>query len=183
MQQEKVPPGGRKREPRRKVALAARMRVAGDWRDATVLNMSSRGVMIRTVQAMRPGTYLEIRRGTDLAIVGRVVWSSGPYAGVRAQDAIDVDAAACTPGAGTRPMRHGDRRSAVRRPESPAAQAERSRQTGAFVQYVTIAAAVAFAAIIAASSVGDVLGGVADQVERALQTPEANVSRQTGTFP
>lgn len=168
MQQEKVPPGGRKRESRRKTALAARMRVDGAWCDATVLNMSSRGVMIRTAQPMRAGTYLEIRRGTDLTIVGRVVWSNGPYAGVRAQDVIDVEATACTPGTGARSASAGDRRSATRRPENPSVQAERSRQIGVFLQYGAMAAAVTFAALIAASFVSDVLGGAFDQVRRAL---------------
>lgn len=168
MQQEKVPPGGRKREPRRKTALPARLRTDGTWGDATVLNMSSRGLMIRTQQAIRPGTYLEIRRGTDLAIVGRVVWCSGPYAGIRSQDAIDVEAAACSTARATSAVGGSDRRSSARRPASAAEKAERSRMLGSLIQYVAMAAAVAVGGVIAASVAGDVLHSAFRPVAAAL---------------
>ena len=150
------------------MALATRMRSDGTWGNATVLNMSSRGVMIRTPAPIRVGVYLEIRRGTDLAIVGRVVWSSGAYAGVRAQDAIDVNAITCSGSTGAKPAGTADRRSTKRRTESPAAQAERSRQIGTLVQYGAMVAAVVFAAMIAASFVNDVLASAFRQVSQAL---------------
>ena len=169
MEQEKVPPGGRKREPRRKMALNARLRADGTWADATVLNMSSRGLMVRTRQDVRPGTYLEIRRGADLAIVGRVVWRNGPYAGIRSQDRIDVEAAAtCRQGRASTPTQGADRRSATRRPTSAAEKAERSRMLGSLIQYGAIAAAVAIGGTILTSLVGEVLHAAFGQVAASL---------------
>jgi len=118
---------------------------------------------------VRPGTYLEIRRGADLAIVGRVVWRSGPYAGIRSQDRIDVEAAAsCRQGRASPPTQGADRRSATRRPTSAAEKAERSRMLGSLIQYGAIAAAVAIGGTILTSLVGEVLHAAFGQVAASL---------------
>lgn len=51
------------REPRRNVMIKARMRVGPSWSDALILNLSSKGLMVRSDRPPSRGSYLEIRRG------------------------------------------------------------------------------------------------------------------------
>ena len=78
------------REPRRKVLIDARMHAGGTWRDVKVLNMSSRGLLLRAAVAPPRGSYTEIRRGLHV-ILARVVWTDGECFGVRTQDRLTID--------------------------------------------------------------------------------------------
>jgi hypothetical protein len=81
--------GLRSREERRTIFLKARLRTDDGWRDVTVANISSRGLMLRCPSAPRRGSFIEVRhRGAT--IIGRVAWSQGARCGVRAQDVIDI---------------------------------------------------------------------------------------------
>ena len=84
------------REPRKKVMIKARMRVGATWRDACILDLSSRGMMIQASDPPPGGSYLELRRGRHV-IVARVVWSHGPRAGLRSQDPLPTDAIIAEP--------------------------------------------------------------------------------------
>lgn len=70
--------------------IKARMRTAGAWRDTCILNVSSRGMLLRSSEAPGRGSYLEIRRG-DHIIVARVVWTAPGRFGVQTQDPVSVD--------------------------------------------------------------------------------------------
>jgi hypothetical protein len=80
----------RPRELRRRVMLPARMRVGPRWRDACILNISSRGLMIRAGSGITEGSVVEIRRG-DHTIFARVMWKEGPRAGLHTDEQLPVD--------------------------------------------------------------------------------------------
>lgn len=61
------------------------------WQDVRILNMSSRGMMLRASASPVAGSYVEVRRAHHV-IVARVVWSSKHQFGVRTQDSLSVEA-------------------------------------------------------------------------------------------
>lgn len=81
----------KRREQRRPVLISARMRLGARWGDVSILNISSRGLMIHSAEAPERGTYLEVRRGCH-AIIARVVWTDNQRFGVRTQEPLSVEA-------------------------------------------------------------------------------------------
>lgn len=79
------------REVRRRVLIPARMRVGVSWGDVSILDISSRGMLIQAIQAPPRGTYLEVRRGRHV-IVARVVWTQDRKFGIFTQDRLSVEA-------------------------------------------------------------------------------------------
>ena len=148
------------REARRKVVVPARLNAGPKWVDAVVLNVSSRGMLVRSDVAIEVGTYIDLRRGRQV-IIGRAIWANGNQFGVRTQDRIDIDALlgelsrpssadGMRPERRADPQRSGDTVVAAQR-------AERSRHMGRFLQYATMTAAAVAAAGYAASTVHDLL--------------------------
>ena len=80
----------RPRELRRRVVMTARMRSGAQWSDASILNISSRGMMIHSGHAGPLGTMVEIRRG-DHVIIAQIVWRDGARAGLRSDEKLPVD--------------------------------------------------------------------------------------------
>jgi hypothetical protein len=78
------------REPRRRVAVPARMRMGAFWSDACILNVSSRGMMIQASRAAPQGCVIEIWRG-DHVIVARIVWRQGVRAGLETEERVPVE--------------------------------------------------------------------------------------------
>lgn len=70
--------------------IQARMRADASWSDVCILNLSSRGLLVRAPDAPSRGSYLEIRRG-PYVIVARVVWSNADRFGARTQEVIPAD--------------------------------------------------------------------------------------------
>ncbi|MEP7130542.1 MAG: hypothetical protein ABI770_05380 [Sphingomicrobium sp.] len=60
------------------------------WSDVCILNVSSRGLQIRSIRGAAPGSTVELRHG-DHVIVARVVWHNGTRAGLRAEDRVPVE--------------------------------------------------------------------------------------------
>ena len=150
------------REARRKVVVPARLNAGPKWVDAVILNISSRGMLVRSDVAMDTGTYIDIRRGRQV-IIGRAVWTNGNQFGVRTQDKIDIEAllgelSRPSSADGARPERRADPQRAA--PTMTAAQrAERNRHLGSLLQYALIVAVALAAAGYAASTVHDLLSG------------------------
>jgi hypothetical protein len=70
--------------------LPARMRTSAGWRDAAILNLSARGLMVHAnVSAFEDGV-VELWHG-DHSITARVVWRQGAKAGLRAEDRIPIE--------------------------------------------------------------------------------------------
>ena len=68
------------------------MRNGNAWSDVCLVNLSSRGAGLQCATPPSAGTYVEIKRGSNVVIVGRVAWSSGHRFGIRTQDVIWVNA-------------------------------------------------------------------------------------------
>lgn len=77
------------REWRRYVRVKARIKFDEGWRDAAILNVSSRGLMIHTSWSPDPGKAVEIRSG-EQAIRARVMWKKGQRIGLRSDTALPV---------------------------------------------------------------------------------------------
>ena len=77
------------REWRRSVLVKARIKSSDGWRDASILNVSSRGLMIYSACCSNPGSEVELRGG-DQVIRARVVWRKGQRAGLRSESVLPV---------------------------------------------------------------------------------------------
>ncbi len=149
------------REARRKVLVRARMRCGADWGDVLIHNMSSRGLLATSKTVCRPGTVIEIRRVHHI-IVGRVVWQSGSYFGVRTQDPIDVDGVVSATPPSLKPDATAgemgvDRRVAGRRRPSIGEREAQSRRFSAAFQFAVLTIAIGSAALFVAHQVGNIL--------------------------
>src|SRR5579872_7025211 len=80
----------RPRELRRRVVLPARMRAGAQWSDASILNISSRGLMIHSGRAGPTGSTLELRRGSHV-IIAKVMWRDGSRAGLRSDARLPME--------------------------------------------------------------------------------------------
>lgn len=70
--------------------LPARVRTNSGWSDACILNLSSRGLLVRANFIALEDGFVELWQG-DHAISARIVWREGLKAGLRAEDPIPVD--------------------------------------------------------------------------------------------
>ena len=145
------------REPRKKVMIKARMRVGAAWRDAFILNLSSRGLMVRADDPPPHGSYLELRRGRHV-IVARVMWTSDRHCGLRAQDALPTEAIIAEPDTSkSRALAPAAERRAQRatRPRPTAHEQSRWRSRG--LEFVSLALAGGVFASLAYGAVASVL--------------------------
>src|SRR3982751_2658570 len=78
------------REWRRRVVLPARMRTDSGWCDVSILNLSSRGLMVHTRLAAAKGSTVELCQGEHM-ITARVVWSKGPRVGLAAEALLPIE--------------------------------------------------------------------------------------------
>lgn len=82
-------PINKPREMRYPVAIDARIRAGRGLTDATVCNISSRGMMVEFRRSVAVGTFVEILRPGS-SFTGQVVWAIGRMAGIRIREWIDV---------------------------------------------------------------------------------------------
>lgn len=80
----------KQREVRWRVIVPARLRHGSSWSDISILNVSSRGLMIHSGRPLLQGTEVEVRRG-DHVIVARVVWREGARAGLKSVDRLAIE--------------------------------------------------------------------------------------------
>lgn len=125
----------RPRELRRRVNLRARMHADAKWSDTSILNISSRGMMINAPRSSAMGSTVELWFGRQ-RIVGTVVWHNGTHAGVSAEDFIPVeDLLASDKGSNLQltnePWPAAERRARTRRHEE-------SRQAGRWMEFCAI---------------------------------------------
>jgi hypothetical protein len=154
------------REPRRKVLVRTRIRSGAAWYDASILNISSRGMLLQAADPPVRGSYLELRRGA-LVIVAKVMWRESRRFGVKTQDELPIQAivdnvAVQELGEG---VRLGDRRRQERL-RLPADQ--RSRQQGRIIEYGFAMALSVALSIFAAAQVYSMLASPLAAVGDAL---------------
>lgn len=156
------------REPRRKVMIPARFKAASGWRDACILNVSSRGAMVYAPDLPSRGEIVELRRG-QLTIMARVMWRTGGRCGVKTQELISVDQLLADPEAensvSSQPSM-GMRVDRRVRQRNAAEAHDASRRRGRLIEYGFIGALVMLAA-------GVLVQAVASTFSRPLAATEA----------
>lgn len=159
------------REPRLSVCIGARVRHGDKWSDANILNLSSRGLLVRAPTPPSRGTYIEIRRGAHV-VVGRVVWTTTDRFGVRAQDKLAIESLISTEMLSSPAAQDGERVGERRaRPRTAELQWRNAKSRH-------LARAFEFACFI---GLGLLLGGLAyDTVTSTLSTPLSQISTQLG---
>jgi hypothetical protein len=161
----------RQREDRRRVVLASRMRCGAQWRDARMVNLSSRGLGLTAATPPDPGTYVEIRRG-HYVIVARVMWTNGLRFGVQTQDPISIDGLIQEPGsaeaAPAAPAGSEPRVERRRAPRSFAFQHDQSRAAGQRLEFLFLAILAASAAVFGFHLISEAVGGPLAKVEKRL---------------
>lgn len=163
----------RPRETRRTVRVKVRVRTDAGWIDATVHNLSERGMSLHCPLPLRRNQFVEIARGR-CRVVGRIVWSDQAACGLRAQDAVDIAGFLAGPPAAS-VGRENDRRAMERIAQrAPAAatplpdRAESARGIGRAFEFAVVLAGIACTVAIAVGSVLEVLGTPLEQVRSAL---------------
>jgi hypothetical protein len=127
--------------------LPARMRVGARWSDACILNISSRGLMIRAGPGVTEGSVVEVRRG-EHAIFGRVVWREGPRAGLHTDEQLAVDDILTLAQASVLQVTAADSLTMERRRKKRPIQHD-SRQWGRLMQFIgTTGIAIGLAAVL-----------------------------------
>lgn len=154
----------KQREPRHKVVVPARIRAANGWADATILNLSNRGVMFRSKVRHERGNYLELRRGSYV-IIARVMWSDGIRHGARAQGIIPVADIILDKASARSSGPQAERRARPR----PAGRADTRRNRGRQLEFVVAGIGVACAALLAADLTFGTLHASLAAVEVALR--------------
>ena len=149
--------------------IDARVRVGASWSDALILNMSSKGLLVRSNQSVARGSYLEIRRGGHV-IVARVIWSNSGRFGVQAQDPVptaslvrDSDDASIRPKPGAAGVQ--ERRAA---PRPTQARHERSRHLARATEFAAIVLACGFLAVFAGNLIIEVVAKPLGAAQEAL---------------
>jgi hypothetical protein len=149
------------------VLIDARLRHGRGWSEARILNVSTRGLLVRAARAPERGTYVEIWRGGH-RIVARVIWADHDRFGACAQDMIAVDALAkgeeAPPAA---PANLNDRRLQHRQP-APNERHESSRRWSRRFEFLAVTAFGCLAAFFAFDTVQDVLSNPLNLVEARL---------------
>lgn len=153
----------KQREPRHNVVVPARIRTVGGWADATILNLSNRGVMFRSTVRHERGNYLELRRGSYV-IIARVMWSEGTRHGARAQGIIPVADIILDKAADRSAGLQTERRARPR----PTGRADFSRNRGRRLEFIVAGIGVACAALVAADLTFGALHASLTAVELAL---------------
>jgi hypothetical protein len=151
------------RELRRKVLVSARMRVGSAWSDASILNISSRGMLVGSREAPARGTYLEIRRGSNM-IVARVIWSRLDRFGVQTQDRLSTEELV----SGAAPSNRDRGEFVERRTQARLPSAEAARWRGNSLQFAWITLVVAAMAIFGAMLVREYLALPLASVQLAI---------------
>ena len=157
------------REPRLNVMIKARVRAGASWNDALILNMSSKGLLVRSSQMVNRGSYLEIRRGPHV-IVARVIWSASDRFGLQTQDPVPAaDLIRDPDGVDPRkkPVGEGlqDRRSVPRPLE---VRHESSRQRGRAMELLAVSLVCGIVALMIANAIAEVVAKPLEAAQAAL---------------
>lgn len=149
--------------------IEARLRHERGWSNVCILDMSSRGMLVRANPAPARGSYVEIGRGHQ-RIVARVVWADHDRFGARTQDALVLDAVAKgQPAADPDPAMLGNDRRSLRREDAAGEHHERSRRFGQRLEFVTIIAFGGFAAFLVFDTMHAVISKPLHQIESGLR--------------
>ena len=158
------------REERQKVMIKARMRSGVSWHDVCILNLSVHGVGIQAAEPPARGTYVEIRRGSQM-IVARVAWAKGHRAGLRSQDAIFINAIVNDMGTAVSAPREirGTPIERRRAPRTASQGYERSRIAGRAMEFACLSLVAAALALTAFGSLEQALAQPLSRISSAME--------------
>lgn len=158
------------REPREPVILPVRIRTDAGWIDATIRNVSTKGMKLEMPSPPPKGSFIEIRRGSAV-VVGQVRWVEEGCCGLLAQGRVPVAQLKLDPRLAHKPNADGspqvERRAEVR-VLSPEEVAERSRLKAMVMQKAIIAAA----GTAGACFIGSLMLGV---IEKPMESIEKHL--------
>ena len=143
------------------------MRVGAAWRDACILDMSSRGLMIQANEPLAGGSYIEVRRGRHV-IVARVMWSDSRRCGLRTQDPLPTDAIIAEPEQCAGPPLLPQQERRLHRSAPPPSEHERSRWRARAFEFAMVVTIGGACGTIAYGAVRDALSRPLGAVELAL---------------
>lgn len=157
------------------VRINVRVRTDDGWMDATVRNVSSRGMMLHSLQPLRRNQVVEIARGRS-RVIGRVVWNNEAACGLQAQDRVDIEGLLAKPDAignsqgvsGRQDRRASPRQAPARHAATIELQSESARLLGRAFEKVALLSAIACGGVLAASSAYEAMAAPLDKVEIAL---------------
>ena len=160
------------REARRKVMIQARMRDGALWSDALILNVSSRGLLIRSDQPPSRGSYLEIRRG-GYVMVARVVWSNAGRIGVQTQDVISAECLISDPVGAAIPASSSATNQVERRaaPRATQVRHDSSREKARAIEFAAISLTCAGVAILIGIAMIEVVAKPVRVAQTTLEAP------------
>lgn len=169
----------RKREERKTVRIAVRVRTDAGWIDATARNVSSRGMMLQSLEPLHRNQFVEVAKGR-CRTVGRIVWSRGSVCGVHTRDRIDLSQLLAGPGpvgtpqttdAGPQDRRATSRAGATGGTADLAFQAETSRMFGRAFERVVMVGAITCAALLLGAGAYEMMSAPMERVDAALGGP------------
>ena len=166
------------REERIGVLIPSRMRLDNSWTDVCIRNISPHGLLIAAANPPPRGSYVEIRRGTQI-IIARSIWAEGSLCGLRSQELLPVRQIIAEPGLTRRrpvdtvqaaTMIAADRQRYERTicAASLAHRRHRSRQLSSILQFVTFGVIALGVSGWGATFVYRLLGAPVATIERSL---------------
>ncbi len=148
------------------------MRSGSGWADTSIVNVSTRGMGLRSLRAPIPGAYIEVRKG-DICIVAQVVWTHGQRFGVRTRDDVDLRALSTEPSSRDRcRTEDGVLESASpewkRIPKRHSEISERNRFLGRSVEFAFLGFGAAAASLLVAQSMNQTLSTAAARIVEGM---------------
>lgn len=144
------------------------MRIGAAWRDACILDLSSRGLMIQADEPLSGGSYIELRRGRHV-IVARVMWSNSRRSGLYTQDVLPTDAIIAEPDRSEGPaLVPQQERRLNRAPTQRAFAHEQSRWRSRAFEFALVAIVSGACGTFAYGAVSEALARPLGKVEQAL---------------
>jgi len=138
--------------------VPVRIRQDTKWSDASIRNVSSRGMMLVMDDPPPKGSFIEIRR-QQAVMVGQVRWSGKGRCGIRTQDVVPVSyltSKVASAPRGNAAAGAVDRRASVR-VLTPAEISERSRIKAIYFQRLSLAAAGVIGALLLVTLMYEIL--------------------------
>lgn len=159
------------RPHRKAVRIKVRVRTEAGWVDATVHNVSERGMKLHCNPGLRRNEFVEIARGR-YRVVGRIVWNADAASGLRSRDMIDMAGLLADPN--QRSARLEIDRRAAPRPGPPvraltlAERAAASQLMGRAFEKTFMVLALASVSVLAVTSALEAVDAPIEQVRVAL---------------
>ena len=158
-------------EPRIKAQIRVRLRDSGPDREACILDISSRGLLLTAARPPVRGEIVELVTGAD-SLVGQIKWTSDRRFGIVLRERIDVMALIANGVGQMKPFGHATARPIVLAKEEIA---EEPRDTAKIVRIAIIAIVGMILAYFFGRTIGSEIGGFINQMSEAFEAGKSQV--------